>query len=103
MLPPHFRPVLINADLTDDHLLLLYRFGTWRISALIDWADAEVGSPEYEWVAYWFILCRQNAAMFRETLRVYDPAEIIAHVLGRSGAQAGHTLHELLERLWPPF
>jgi hygromycin-B 7''-O-kinase len=125
LLPPRFSPVLINADLTEDHLLLIHQAGAWRISALIDWADAEVGSPEYEWVAFWFGLCRQDAAMFREAMRVYDPAlvldhnfrrrmmaytfihrfgaGIITHVLSRSGNQPVHTLSELLERLWPPF
>ena len=67
------RPSLINADLTEDHLLLVQRDETWQISALIDWADAEVGVVEYEWIALWFGLCQRDGAMFREILRIYDP------------------------------
>lgn len=68
-----FQLCLINADLTEDHLLLVQAAGHWHISALIDWADAEVSTPAYEWVALWFGLCHQDTAMFREVLHSYDP------------------------------
>ena len=64
---------LLNADLTEDHLLLTRMGEQWQISALIDWADAEVGEPVYEWVALWYSLCRRDASFFRAILRAYDP------------------------------
>ena len=116
------RPVLINADLTEDHLLLIKRDSQWHISALIDWADAEVGAPEYEWIALWFGLCQRDGAMFREIMRVYDPgwrpdesflgrvmaytllhrfgAGIIEHVLGQDGRPSIYSLPELQAQLW---
>lgn len=70
--------VLLHADLTEDHLLLLQGDGLvnlndWTISALIDWADAEVGAAAYDWVALWFGLCQRDHAMFREVLTSYNP------------------------------
>ena len=69
--PSHLH--LINADLTEDHLLLRQKAGQWHISALIDWADAEVGTPAYDWIPLWYSLCRRDAAFFRATLHAYDP------------------------------
>jgi len=116
------RPILINADLTEDHLLLIKRENQWHISALIDWADAEVGAPEYEWIALWFGLCQRDGAMFRKIIRVYDPgwqlnnafldrvmaytvlhrfgAGIIEHVLGQDGRPSILSLADLREQLW---
>ncbi len=45
---PH---VLLHADITEDHLLLIERAGTWEISGLIDLGDARVGHPFYEFIA----------------------------------------------------
>ena len=68
------RPRLLHADLTADHLLLGERGGRWAMTGLIDWADAMVGDPYYEWVALWFDLCRREARLFRAFWRGYDPA-----------------------------
>ena len=48
---PPFEPVLLNADLTEDHLLLSEQNGTWRITGLIDFGDATMGHPHYEFIA----------------------------------------------------
>lgn len=66
------RPRLLNADLTEDHLLVAQRGGRWRLSGLIDWADAEVGDVVYEWVALWFSICRRDAGLFGAFLAAYD-------------------------------
>lgn len=57
--------VMVNADLTDDHVLLSHGEGQWRLSAIIDWADAEIAPPTYEWIAAWFGFCHRDAAMLR--------------------------------------
>lgn len=117
-----FRPRLLHADLTEDHLLLERQGREWRIAALIDLADAEVGAPEYEWVALWFSLCGRDRAMFTATLHAYDPtirldetfcqrmmahtllhrfgAGIIADAVKRHDAQPFNDLAGLQEWLW---
>jgi hygromycin-B 7''-O-kinase len=123
-LPADFQPCLLNADLTEDHLLLVEQNGRWRISALIDWADAEVGAPAYEWQALWFGACQQEAAVLRQFFQTYDLAlvldEAFAHqallytflhrfgadmaALGwqrRVGDQPVSSLAELQRVLWP--
>jgi len=78
------RPLcLLNADLTQDHLLLTPTASGWRISALIDWADAEAGVPAYEWVPLWYGLCRQDTDLFQAVL---------------SACQAAFTLDEAFKR-----
>lgn len=68
------RPCLLHADLTEDHLLVDWYDGRWSLSGLIDWADAEVGDPYYEWVALWFSICRRDVGLFSAFLSAYDPA-----------------------------
>jgi hygromycin-B 7''-O-kinase len=116
------RPLLVNADLTEDHLLLVKRADNWHISALIDWADAELAAVEYEWIALWFGLCRRDGAMFREILRAYNPhlevddnflqrvmaytclhrfgMKIVDDVLGQNGRPPIHSLARLRTQLW---
>ena len=43
--------VLLSADITEDHLLLSEENGRWRISGFIDFGDARMGHPYYEFVA----------------------------------------------------
>ena len=64
---------LINADLTQDHLLLVQEKWGWKISAVIDWADAEVGVPAYEWIPLWYGLCQRDELLFQHILAAYDP------------------------------
>jgi hygromycin-B 7''-O-kinase len=66
------RPRLLNADLTEDHFLVEQRGGRWRMTGLIDWADAEVGDVGYEWIALWFSICRQEARLFGAFIEGYD-------------------------------
>jgi hypothetical protein len=66
------------------YLVLVQNEGAWRVSALIDWADAEVGAREYEWVALWFGLCGRDPGMFREVLSAYDPQLLLDDRLRRS-------------------
>lgn len=69
--------VLVNADLTDDHVLLIQEEGRWRLSVIIDWADAEIAPSTYEWIAAWFGFCGMDAAMFQALIAAYSPGQQI--------------------------
>jgi hygromycin-B 7''-O-kinase len=49
--PAPIDPVVLGADLTDDHVLLSRIAGRWTITGLIDFGDAMSGDPAYEFVA----------------------------------------------------
>ncbi|MBN1246222.1 MAG: aminoglycoside phosphotransferase family protein [Anaerolineae bacterium] len=66
--------VLVSGDITADHVLLIVKDGAWCISGLIDFADARVAPPDYEWVPLWFSAFDRDAAAFDAFLRAYDPA-----------------------------
>jgi len=65
------RGVLLNLDLTEDHVYLLESSGRWRLSGLIDFADAAIGPCELDWhdVRFW-MLGRRTSAM-RAFLHAY--------------------------------
>ena len=48
---PPFEPILLHADITNDNILLSKSNGRWRISGFIDFGDATMGHPYYEFVA----------------------------------------------------
>ncbi|MEM7114259.1 MAG: aminoglycoside 3'-phosphotransferase/choline kinase family protein [Chloroflexota bacterium] len=48
---PPFTPVLLSADITEDHLLLMEENGCYRISGFIDFGDATMGHPYYDFIA----------------------------------------------------
>lgn len=75
---------LVNADLTDDHVLLSRLDGSWRMTAVIDWADAQIGPAAYEWVAAWFGLCRRDVTMFRALVRASTPGQAFDESFRRS-------------------
>jgi hygromycin-B 7''-O-kinase len=48
---PAFQPVLLSADVTDEHILVSKCDGRWELTGYIDFGDAMVGHPYYEFVA----------------------------------------------------
>ncbi len=114
--------VLLNGDVTEDHLLLNQVDARWQISGLIDLADSLVGWPDYEWVALWFGALGRNRAALQATLAAYDPAmaldaafyrrafaftllhefgaQIIAEVLTQLGRPNVRSLQHLQALLW---
>lgn len=65
--------VLMNGDLTEDHILLQRDSGKWRISGLIDFGDALVGQREYEWIALWFSGLDRDYECLTAFMDSYDP------------------------------
>ena len=45
------RLVVLNCDLTNDHILLVDTAGKWDLSGVIDFGDAMIGHPYYEFTA----------------------------------------------------
>lgn len=67
--------VLLHADLTEDHVFVVQDQNFWRLTAVIDWADAQLGPPQLEWVAAWFGLCRQDPRMFQALVAAASPQQ----------------------------
>lgn len=65
--------VLVNGDVTEDHLLLERGDGTWTISGLIDFADSRVAPRAYEWIALWFGAFDRDPRALQAFMTGYDP------------------------------
>jgi hygromycin-B 7''-O-kinase len=65
--------VLVNGDLTEDHILLRRQGGRWVVSGLIDLADSLIGEREYEWVAPWLSAFGLDGEWMRAFVQTYDP------------------------------
>jgi hygromycin-B 7''-O-kinase len=117
---PGFRPRLLHADITEDHVLLSEREGRWEITGLIDCGDAVMGDPEYEWVAVGLGAFDGDTTAMRVFLEAYGWerwdegfrrrmlactllhrfSDMRPHLERLGGADRVRTLREL-EALWP--
>jgi len=70
--------VLVNGDLTEDHLLLVEEEERWRISGLIDFADAMVGAADYEWPALWGSGLNGDPDCLRAFMSAYAPDQALS-------------------------
>ena len=74
-IPDSLQPLtLVNADLTEDHLLVVEDACQWRIGALIDLADGCMAPVAYEWPALWFGLLGRDREALHAFFSGYDPA-----------------------------
>lgn len=65
------RPVCLHADVTDEHVYLQERGGRWTVSGLIDFGDAMVGDPLYEFAAPLVFLTQGQPTAQRALLAGY--------------------------------
>lgn len=65
--------VLLHADLTEDHAFVMPDEHSWRLTAVIDWADAQLGPQPLEWVAAWFGFCQRDPYMFEALVTAAAP------------------------------
>ena len=79
----HAPLVIVHGDLNAEHLLLDERGGRWTMSGLIDFGDARIGVPDYEWMPLWLGLCNRDPGMMRAILQAYDPALLQDARIGR--------------------
>lgn len=63
--------VFLHADITDEHVLVAERGGRWVITGLIDFADAMLGQPLYEFAAPAVFLTQRKPWAQRALLRGY--------------------------------
>jgi len=68
---PPFEPVLLNADITDEHVLVEHRDGRWQFTGVIDFGDAMMGHPHYEFVAPLICLAIGEPALSRALVESY--------------------------------
>jgi hygromycin-B 7''-O-kinase len=69
------QPVLLNADITDEHVLLQQEGDRWRMSGLIDFGDAMLGDALYEFTAPVVFFGQRDAALRRALFRGYGYPE----------------------------
>ncbi len=95
--------VVAHGDLGADHLLCAAAEDGWRIEALIDFGDAKIGVPEYEWMPVWLGFCGLNDQLARAFLEAYD-ADLLGDREFPGRAVAWTFLHDFggeeLLRLW---
>ena len=70
-----FQPVLLSADVTDEHILVSQRDGRWDLTGYIDFGDAMVGHPYYEFVAPGCCITYSSPRLRRAMLLGYGFAE----------------------------
>ena len=72
---PGFQPVLLSADVTDEHILVSERQGRWELTGFIDFGDAMLGHPHYELVAPSCCITRGSPDLQRAMLLAYGYSE----------------------------
>jgi hygromycin-B 7''-O-kinase len=80
--------VLLHTEVMREHLLVDRREGAWHISGLVDFEDAMLGAPEYEWACAGIFLTCAEPGLLRALLDAYGaevddelPLRIMAYAL----------------------
>lgn len=78
-----FQPVLINADLNPEHIFCRQTAAGWEVCGIIDFGDAMLGHPFYEFVCPG-ILFAGSPSLQRAMLLAYGlPASVLNETLSR--------------------
>ena len=93
LVEPGFQPVLINADLNPEHIFCRETAAGWEVAGFIDFGDAMLGTPCYEFVCPGFFLAGHPAARRRMLLEYGLPPAALDARLSRL-----LTAHILLHR-----
>lgn len=73
-----FQPVLLHADLNPEHLFCTQGVAGWQVSGVIDFGDAMLGHPCYEFIRTSFLLGPNQPDLRRAMLLAYGyPAEAL--------------------------
>ena len=71
----NFQPVLLNADITDEHVLVRKHGERWELAGFIDFGDAMLGHPYYEFAAPGCTITRSSPNLQRAMLLAYGYSE----------------------------
>lgn len=77
-------PVFLHSDLTWDHFLVKNENGNWKLSGIIDFADAQAGHPEYDMgapIAFLFRKKRDVIANYARAMGVRESGERLSNKL----------------------
>lgn len=115
--------VCLHTELLDEHIFVEQRAGRWRVSGLVDFADARVGHPDYELAALAEFLFKGEPGLLGACLAAYGwsrrdcvPAQAprllswallhrfasLPRALAAAGKPTPETLVALAERLYNP-
>jgi len=118
---PDFQPVLLNSDVTDEHVLVSKRGDRWETTGFIDFGDAMLGHPYYEFAAPVCSITRGSKELQRAMLLAYGfsddqlsetlSRQLMAYTLIHRfitiqdlidifGSQRPEDFEELRKRLW---
>lgn len=67
----NFQPVLLNADITDEHVLVRRYGERWELAGFIDFGDAMLGHPYYEFAATGCTITRSSSNLQKAMLLAY--------------------------------
>jgi hygromycin-B 7''-O-kinase len=63
------RPQLTHYDLAHNHIYLSQDAGAWRVTGIIDWAEAMLGPPEWDIAYLWFWTFTRDREAMRACLQ----------------------------------
>jgi len=103
---PEWRPALLSCDVTADHVLVAGGTEAARVCGLIDFGDAMIGDPEYEFVVVYLSALQLDPAAFAAMLAAYGHeadvglgARIMAYALLHKFSLFGELPGEVRRRL----
>ena len=95
--------VVVHGDLGTDHVLCAPSRHGWKVEALIDFGDTNIGVREYEWMPLWLGCFDRDPILARAFLDAYEP-DLIDDPDFPMRAVAWTLLHDFgadeLTRLW---
>ena len=71
LLEPDFHPVLLSADITDEHILVSRCKGGWEMTGFVDFGDSMLGHPYYDFAAPGCCITRSSPDLQRTMLLAY--------------------------------
>jgi hygromycin-B 7''-O-kinase len=95
----------LHTEVMKEHVLVAQRGGEWRVTGLIDFEDAMVGAPEYEWAAAGLFLTAGEPSLLRALLEAYGAAvddELPLRIMAYALLHKYSDLRRYLERLPVP-
>ncbi|MBD3182065.1 phosphotransferase [Candidatus Poribacteria bacterium] len=75
---PDFQPILLDADITDEHVMVNKYNGKWEVTGIIDFGDAMLGYPLYDFAAPGCCITNSSPLLRRAMLMAYgyNPDEL---------------------------